>query len=352
MNPSGGTRQLFVNPIALDPNDSRVLYYGAGKNTSPTMYTGLWRNSDAPSGTSTAGWTALTATDVGASSGWTRAVSAIGVSVANAQHVVYFGTTDGIVKRVDSAHTTPVVTDVTPPGLNGGTANGGFVRCVAVDPMNSSNALVVFGNYNFQSLWFTTDGGSNWADVEGNLAGPTGPSVRWATIVYVGEEMNIFLGTSIGVLATDGLDGSSTVWTQAAANDIGNVLIAYMDYRSSDRTLAVGTHARGAFTAHVPDAPTVVEEHADQPATFSLAQNHPNPFNPATRIKWQMAENRFVSLKVYDALGREVATLVNEPKEPGEYSVRFDAAGLASGVYYYALRSGAYSATKKMLFIR
>ncbi|MEO8169082.1 MAG: hypothetical protein ABI623_12595, partial [bacterium] len=153
MQPTGSTRQLFVNPIALDPNDSKILYYGAGKSSAPTTYSGLWRNSNAPSGTSTVGWTALTATDVGTISGWVRATSVIGVSTTNKANVVYFGTTDGIVKRVDSANTTPVVTDVTPPGLNGGTATGGFVRGIAVDPTNSDKALVAFGNYNFQSLW-------------------------------------------------------------------------------------------------------------------------------------------------------------------------------------------------------
>jgi hypothetical protein len=353
MNPSGATRQLFVNPIALDPNNSRILYYGAGKSSAPTMYTGLWRNSNAPSGTSTAGWTALTATDPGTISGWTRATSTIGVSTANQPNVVYFGTTDGIVKRVDSANSAaPTVTDVTPPGLNGGTAQGGFVRCVAVDPTNSNKALVAFGNYNFQNLWYTTNGGTTWTDVEGNLAGPTGPSIRWATILYAGTQLNVFLGTSVGVLMTTALSGGTTVWSQAAANEIGNVLIAYMDYRASDRTLAIGTHARGAFTTQIPAGPTDVGGSPNVPESFSLEQNYPNPFNPSTKIGFRIQVSGFTSLKVYDVTGREVATLVNEEMSPGAHEVTFNGAGLASGVYYYRLTAGAMTQTRKLVLLK
>lgn len=351
-SPSGSTRQLFVNPIALDPNDSKILYYGAGKSTSPTMHSGLWRNDNAPTGTSSAGWTALTATNVGTISGWVRATSTIGVSTANSPNVVYFGTTDGLVKRVDNANTgTPAVTDVTPPGLNGGTAQGGFVRCVAVDPTNSNKALVAFGNYNFQSLWYTTDGGTNWADVEGNLAGPSGPSIRWATMFYLGTELNVFLGTSIGVLMTNELNGASTVWAAAAANEIGNILIAYMDYRPSDRTLAIGTHSRGVFTTQFPEGPTSVGE-LGRPATFSLRQNFPNPFNPATTITFSIGSAGFVSLKVFDVAGKEVATLLARELQAGTYVQQFDASRFSSGIYFYRLSAGSFTQSRKMILLK
>lgn len=350
--PSGSTRQLFVNPITLDPNDFRILYYGAGKSTTPTMYTGIWRNSNAPNGTSTTGWTPLTATDPGTISGWVRAVSVIGVSTTNNPNVVYYGTTDGIVKRVDDANgASPVVTDVTPPGLNGGTAQGGFVRCVAVDPTNSSKALVAFGNYEFQSLWYTTNGGTTWIDVEGNLAGPDGPSIRWATMFHIGSELNVVLGTSIGVLMTNSLNGSSTVWAQVAANEIGNILIGYMAYRASDRTLAIGTHARGVFTTQFPASPTSVED-SRQPVSFSLDQNYPNPFNPTTTIRFNIGKAGYVSLKVFDVMGKEVVTLVESELHAGSHTREFDASRMASGVYFYQLKSGTFSETKKMTLVR
>ena len=80
-----------------------------------------------------------------------------------------------------------------------------------------------------------------------------------------------------------------------------------------------------------------------------LKQNYPNPFNPSTVIQFQVASRGFVSLKVYDVAGREVATLVNENKSPGNYSVVFDAGNLASGMYVYRLEAGSFRAARKML---
>jgi hypothetical protein len=81
-------------------------------------------------------------------------------------------------------------------------------------------------------------------------------------------------------------------------------------------------------------------------------QNYPNPFNPTTEIRYRMSEFGFVSLKVYDVLGREVATLVDEEKPAGSYTVRFNATGLASGVYYCRLRAGSFVETRKMAMMK
>lgn len=85
---------------------------------------------------------------------------------------------------------------------------------------------------------------------------------------------------------------------------------------------------------------------------FSLSQNFPNPFNPSTVISYQLAVIGFVTLKVYDILGREVATLVNEEKSAGEYEVEFDGSALTSGIYFYQLKAGEYSETRKMVLLK
>ena len=85
---------------------------------------------------------------------------------------------------------------------------------------------------------------------------------------------------------------------------------------------------------------------------FKLEQNYPNPFNPATIISYSVAENSFISLKVYDVLGDEITELVSEVKEPGNYSVSFDASNLSSGIYFYTLKANGYSLTKKMLLAK
>jgi hypothetical protein len=88
------------------------------------------------------------------------------------------------------------------------------------------------------------------------------------------------------------------------------------------------------------------------PNSFELKQNYPNPFNPSTRISFGLQVSGFTSLKVYDLMGREVRTLVNESLQPGSYEKTFDVNGLASGVYYYRLQAGSYIATKKLLLLR
>jgi len=87
-------------------------------------------------------------------------------------------------------------------------------------------------------------------------------------------------------------------------------------------------------------------------ADFRLAQNYPNPFNPTTNITYVLPKTENVSLKVYDVLGREVATLVNEVKPAGAYTVPFNASNLASGVYFYKLQAGSFVQTKKMMLVK
>jgi hypothetical protein len=88
------------------------------------------------------------------------------------------------------------------------------------------------------------------------------------------------------------------------------------------------------------------------PVEFGLNQNYPNPFNPATTISYQVAESRMVSLKVYDMLGREVATLVNDVQTAGSYNISFDAARLSTGIYIYRMVSGGFVQTRKMTLMK
>ncbi len=88
------------------------------------------------------------------------------------------------------------------------------------------------------------------------------------------------------------------------------------------------------------------------PDGFSLSQNYPNPFNPYTKINYSVPKTSFVILKVYDMLGKEVITLVNEEKTIGNYEINFDGSKLSSGVYFYTLSAGSFSLTKKMNIIK
>jgi len=88
------------------------------------------------------------------------------------------------------------------------------------------------------------------------------------------------------------------------------------------------------------------------PTEFALEQNYPNPFNPTTSIQYAISSRQFVTLKVYDVIGKEVATLVNEEKAAGKHKVNFNASTLSSGVYFYRLQAGSFVQTRKMLLLK
>jgi len=94
------------------------------------------------------------------------------------------------------------------------------------------------------------------------------------------------------------------------------------------------------------------EDQNSVPTDYKLYQNYPNPFNPVTNLKFAIPKNGFVSLKVYDLLGKEVLTLVNENKQPGNYSVSFDGSNLASGIYFYKLEAGDFVQTRRMMLLK
>ena len=129
-----------------------------------------------------------------------------------------------------------------------------------------------------------------------------------------------------------------------------------LSYYSNDATL--GTSAN-------PDAsdPTWVQanililnvedgiNNSSIPTRFSLSQNYPNPFNPTTTIQYQIPELSFVKLKVYDVLGNEILTLVNEEKPAGNYKLNWNATNIPSGVYFYKIKAGSFVVTKKMVLL-
>jgi hypothetical protein len=100
------------------------------------------------------------------------------------------------------------------------------------------------------------------------------------------------------------------------------------------------------------DSSTSINEGKIPPQTFQLYQNYPNPFNPKTKIKYSIPIRSFVSLRAYDLLGNEIVTLASGEKPAGSYDIEFSAIGLPSGIYFYQLKTGKYSSTKKMLLLK
>ena len=118
----------------------------------------------------------------------------------------------------------------------------------------------------------------------------------------------------------------------------------------------------GFYGGRYSDSATDVEEDnltTEVPGKYELSQNYPNPFNPSTTINYSIPvgnENfrslQTVTLKVYDILGHEVVTLVNKEQAPGNYSVKFDATNLSTGLYIYRLKAGGFVSVKKMMLLK
>ena len=100
------------------------------------------------------------------------------------------------------------------------------------------------------------------------------------------------------------------------------------------------------------DIPLDAEDENTNISTFYLSQNYPNPFNPDTKINYSAPNISFVTIKVYDVLGNEIATLINEEKKSGNYQVEFNGSNLSSGVYFYRMQAGNFSNTKKLILIK
>jgi len=192
------------------------------------------------------------------------------------------------------------------------------------------------------------------SDVVARVTAPNGQTRRLLENNGGGENALTFFDDSFGTMATDlsyfapwgylrpidtfGNFGGSTVggtWTLKVFDDVAN-----------DSGVVKGWGLRFYNTLGVGDEKNTL------PAKFDLAQNYPNPFNPSTTIFFSIPRETNVRLVVYNLLGQEVATLVNETMKPGNHAVSFDAGHLASGTYFYRLTAGSYTAARKMLLLK
>jgi hypothetical protein len=142
------------------------------------------------------------------------------------------------------------------------------------------------------------------------------------------------------------VDSSNIADTSLAISGLQGLRNHYWRVRGAN---AAGIGAWPSFFGFRTVQVVAVEEVPETPAVYQLEQNFPNPFNPVTEITYELPSAAFVTLKVYDPLGREVTGLVNDRKEAGIHAVRFDGAGLTSGVYFYRITAGTSMITKAMI---
>lgn len=188
----------------------------------------------------------------------------------------------------------------------------------------------------------STDGGAIWEEVSSGLSSK---DIRALVRNSLGH---IFAGTGAGVFRTT---NNGDVWEELNTG-LTSPSIQSLSL-NVDGVLFAGTFTGGVFKT-VASTTSVDETGSDFPYSYALEQNYPNPFNPTTKIGFRVSGlgDRYVSLKVFDLLGREVATLVNERMMPGHYERTFDGSGLGSGVYFYRLAVNGFTETKKFVLLR
>jgi hypothetical protein len=197
----------------------------------------------------------------------------------------------------------------------------------------------------------STNSGISWTKL---IAGSISSQYLDIPVSFLYLNPNIVIGTDVGVQLYNITDGSrkniSDGLPLAAPNGgkthVPNLVI-------SSPYIFAEMDSLGIFRRNLTDIITGVAENKNTiPASFELLQNYPNPFNPTTTINYQLPESGFVKLNVYDLLGREVASLVNENKPAGNHSVKFDASRLTSGVYVYTVSVNKFTQSKKMLLMK
>ena len=144
-------------------------------------------------------------------------------------------------------------------------------------------------------------------------------------------------------------DGSSvsTLWNDGYFNSSHQLVL--LGYGCAPGKYLIADNFIKVFGVIITDR---VAEQPIQPTSFTLSQNYPNPFNPTTTISFRLPQRLFVTLKVFDVMGREISTIVSETLSPGNYSRQWSAENFGSGVYFYRLQAGTYSDTKKLLFLK
>lgn len=196
----------------------------------------------------------------------------------------------------------------------------------------------IFANQGGWGVYRSTDEGTTWVSVAPNLYGPM-------LSMSINSLDHIFAGAGNGVFRSTDNGENWTLFNSGLPMQVNALVV------KSDGVLFGGL-ANGWVYRTVNSTTSVHEPANSTKRDYTLNQNFPNPFNPSTTICYELPHASRVSLKVYNTLGQEVATLVDENKPAGVYSVEFDGRNLASGVYFYRIQAGSFIQTKKLLLLR
>jgi photosystem II stability/assembly factor-like uncharacterized protein len=220
---------------------------------------------------------------------------------------------------------------------------GDRFRVVEIDKKNPNKLFA--GTYS--GLYLSTDAGTTWY-ASSKTVSPV------SIFIDPANSENVYMGCDNGIYYSS--NGGST-WTDISRN-ITSKIIEAVEYDSQNQVLYIGTKYGGIYRMLLN--PTVGVENATLPSEFRLFQNYPNPFNAFTAISYQLpalsgvegSALSCVELRVFDVLGKTVARFDEGIRQPGQYTIRWDASGLPSGVYMYQLDAGSFRQTRCMVLVK
>lgn len=210
-------------------------------------------------------------------------------------------------------------------------------------------SLAALGSYVFAGtfefgVYRSTNYGTTWTQTTLNNRNISALTIKDSNIFAGCATAN---GISVGVYMST-FNGST--WFQKNQG-FNNPLPPIYDFLITNNYIFAGTSS-GVWRRTYIEAIGIQKINTSIPNDYSLFQNYPNPFNPKTNIRFDLPKSGIVKLIVYDILGKEVSSLVNEKLQPGKYEVNFDASDLSSGIYIYTLKAGDFADTKKMILIK
>lgn len=224
-------------------------------------------------------------------------------------------------------------------------ANGTFAPCIAFHD-NKLNGIVA-SSTSLPTIARTTDGGATFSNVATGVTTTGATQCKWmknSNTVYLAG------GTGASGCVIKSTNGGLNWTVQSTSGLTGITSIDF--YQSGNSVWGYAICADGSVLKLSETITGVENPSSNVPANYSLEQNYPNPFNPTTTINFSLPKASDVSLKVYDALGNEVMSIVNGFKNAGTHSVVLNGSDLTSGVYFYKLQAGDFVSTKKLTLIK
>ncbi|HRJ99451.1 MAG TPA: T9SS type A sorting domain-containing protein [Ignavibacteria bacterium] len=221
-----------------------------------------------------------------------------------------------------------------------------YVTDITVSPDNPAEVYLTLGGFNSAHIFKTTNSGTDWQDISGNL-----PDIPHHSVVVDPDyNQNIYVGNDLGVYVTT---NAGLNWNEYSSG-MPYTLVFDLTIVYPNRKIRATTHGNGIYERKLMETPVgITSENNILVSGFSLSQNYPNPFNPNTIIEFNVKTASEIQLKVFDITGKNISIPVNERKYPGSYEVNFDGSNYSSGIYFYSLYSdGKLVETKRMMLLK